>query len=572
MTATPRRLLVVDADPVLRRIQEEELGRAGFRVLTAADAEEAWRRFIAERPDLVVTELILPGTPGFVLCRRVKGSDDPPPVPVILQSVGNKDVRGDSDALLRFGADGWIEKPVSTDRLSFRVRELLDGRIAGPVGPDRRPVASRPPFLLDPQVPFHQGELAERDVASLLAGFCVGRRSGKVVAMRRSEVRQVWFRRGHPVFAESNVEGEELGQILLGRRAVRADALAAAREEWAGVDRSLGVVLVSRGDLGAATLFRAMRDNVERVLLGLFGWSDGTYYLEYADDAAPPEVVSLNRAPEHYFVQGVRRGYDEERCASVLRGVGGALVASPDAAAIVRELPDPDPLLGLLAELGEPRPLAEVLAGPLPPGAVQDLIALRAFGAILEVREPRRAAVARASAPAPGPSEAPFAAPAAPPPPAPSPAAPPRPPPRPAPSPTHRAERRADILGALEAVSATVHFDSGCRLLTDGDCSGAVAELEEAARLAPLQPGYHEALGRAHLGAGAGEDRARLAVEALEHATRLAPELASAWHWLGVGLARLGRLPPAGEAFRKAVALGGPLKPESERLLATLRR
>ncbi|MCK6529100.1 response regulator [Myxococcota bacterium] len=561
MTATPRRLLVVDADPVLRRIQEEELGRAGFRVLTAADAEEAWRRFVAERPDLVVTELILPGTPGFALCRRIKASADPLPVPVILQSVGNKDVRGDSDALLRFGADGWIEKPVSTDRLSFRVRELLDGRIAGPVGADRRPVATRPPFLLDPQVPFHQGELAERDVASLLASFCVGRRSGKVVAMRRSEVRQVWFRRGHPVFAESNVEGEELGQILLGRRAVRADALAAAREEWAGVDRSLGVVLVSRGDLGAATLFRAMRDNVERVLLGLFGWSDGTYYLEYADDAPPPEVVSLNRAPEHYFVQGVRRGYGDDRCASVLRAVAGPLVASPDAAAIVRELPDPHPLLGLLAGLAEPRPLAEVLAGPLPPGSIQDLVALRAFGAILEVREPRRAA-----ARVPSPPPVPAAAPATPNPP------PPRPPPRPVPTPAHRAERRADILGALEAVSSTVHFENGRRLVEEGDFPGAVAELEEAVRLAPLQAGYHEALGRAHLAAGGGEDRAALAVEALERAARLDPQLASAWHGLGVGLARLGRLPAAEEALRKAVALGGPLKQESERLLATLRR
>src|SRR5947209_5280361 len=78
------RILLVEDSPTQARLLAAILGEAGFDVDTAADAEQAWQRLQAGRPDAVLTDLVLPGASGFDLCRRIKADPAHRAIPVIV--------------------------------------------------------------------------------------------------------------------------------------------------------------------------------------------------------------------------------------------------------------------------------------------------------------------------------------------------------------------------------------------------------------------------------------------------------------------------------------------------------
>ncbi|MFE0548095.1 response regulator transcription factor [Streptomyces pilosus] len=114
------RVLVVDDDPTVAEIVAGYLDRAGYVVDRAGDGPEALDRAAANRPDLVVLDLMLPGMDGLEVCRRMRGHG---PVPVIMLTA-----RGDEDDRilgLEVGADDYVTKPFSPRELVLRVESVL---------------------------------------------------------------------------------------------------------------------------------------------------------------------------------------------------------------------------------------------------------------------------------------------------------------------------------------------------------------------------------------------------------------------------------------------------------------
>jgi DNA-binding response OmpR family regulator len=86
MNPESKTLLVVDDDPALRESLEELLHQQGYRVLTAADGEEALRLVREKRPDLVVLDVVLPAMDGFRVATLVKSDPALQRIPIILYS------------------------------------------------------------------------------------------------------------------------------------------------------------------------------------------------------------------------------------------------------------------------------------------------------------------------------------------------------------------------------------------------------------------------------------------------------------------------------------------------------
>jgi DNA-binding response OmpR family regulator len=124
--ASPR-ILVVDDDVNVSEVVSRYLAREGFAVETVGDGRTALDRALADPPDLVVLDLMLPGLDGLEVCRRLRALA---PVPVIMLTA-----RGDeSDRIigLELGADDYVAKPFSPKELVARVRAVLR-RAAGPL-------------------------------------------------------------------------------------------------------------------------------------------------------------------------------------------------------------------------------------------------------------------------------------------------------------------------------------------------------------------------------------------------------------------------------------------------------
>jgi two-component system phosphate regulon response regulator PhoB len=130
------RVLVVDDEPDILSILVYQLSREGFRVSTAVTGRSAIRTAIAETPDLVVLDLMLPELDGYEVLAQLRRHESTSSIPVILLTA-----RTEEEERLRgfdTGADDYVTKPFSPRELVARVKALLRRTRAEPVEAGRR--------------------------------------------------------------------------------------------------------------------------------------------------------------------------------------------------------------------------------------------------------------------------------------------------------------------------------------------------------------------------------------------------------------------------------------------------
>ena len=120
--ATPR-ILVVDDEETIREFLELGLRHEGYYVETAADGPSALRLASRVKPDLIILDVMLPGTDGLEVCRRIAATSD---VPIIMLTARGE--LHDRIAGLDGGADDYIVKPFRFQELVARVRAVLRRR------------------------------------------------------------------------------------------------------------------------------------------------------------------------------------------------------------------------------------------------------------------------------------------------------------------------------------------------------------------------------------------------------------------------------------------------------------
>ena len=120
MTTTAPRVLIVEDDPNVAEVVGRYLVREGYSVETEADGLRGLEQALADPPDLVVLDLMLPSLSGLEVCRRLRAVA---PVPVIMLTARGEEV--DRIAGLELGADDYVAKPFSPRELTARVKAVL---------------------------------------------------------------------------------------------------------------------------------------------------------------------------------------------------------------------------------------------------------------------------------------------------------------------------------------------------------------------------------------------------------------------------------------------------------------
>ena len=173
-------VLVVDDEPTIREIVITYLKRDGYRTLEAADGDRARELIETERPDLVVLDLMLPGTDGLELCRRIRAGSH---LPVIMLTARGEE--SDRIVGLELGADDYVTKPFSPRELAARVRTVL--RRAEPTGAEEQRLAF--------------------DGLEIDSATRVVTKQGKPLRLTAREFELLWFLASHPqrVFSRDNL-------------------------------------------------------------------------------------------------------------------------------------------------------------------------------------------------------------------------------------------------------------------------------------------------------------------------------------------------------------------------------
>lgn len=120
------KVLVIEDDEAGRKLLSDLLKREGYEPVPTSDGEEALASIEASPPDCIISELVLPRTDGFELCRRLRSREATQLIPVII--VTKHTDPQNRVAALDAGADDFFTKPFNTAEVAARVRSLLRNR------------------------------------------------------------------------------------------------------------------------------------------------------------------------------------------------------------------------------------------------------------------------------------------------------------------------------------------------------------------------------------------------------------------------------------------------------------
>jgi CheY-like chemotaxis protein len=215
MTDSVERILIVDDDPWILRMVSTLLEKKGYQILTASDGEEGLLRADQVKPDLIITDVMMPRMDGWTMVKHLRARPDLSIIPVIfLTALG-----GEEDRIkgFRLGADDYLPKPFRFEELDLRVANALKKAKqtrataeqvahAQPSTPPPIPGARpTPPFPTSKPVGIH-GTLEQLGLSSLLVILEMERKSGILRVEKAGATGRIFAREGRIIAAR--IEGE----------------------------------------------------------------------------------------------------------------------------------------------------------------------------------------------------------------------------------------------------------------------------------------------------------------------------------------------------------------------------
>jgi two-component system, OmpR family, response regulator len=370
------RILVVDDNQELLTLLTQLFEDAGYEVVGAIKGKQAVEVSRAQPPAVAVLDILLPDMMGYHLADALR--KDQPQLPLIFITGVFKGGKHAMEARQKYAAAGYFEKPFEAAKLLEAVQKLvpvqkqaptaaslqdsfdveldidveeeepqdameLTGRIKVTGGDNltaeirganltatplhkvaatlvRPPVPGRPP---DP-LPVGAGGPGQRrgelkdNLPSLLTAFYLSRETGELGVQRGKVRKVVYFERGTPVFALSNLLADRFGQFLVRVGKIKPEQLEDAAAVATANSRRTGDILVERSLLKDTERLYYVGQQVKAIIYSLFSWEDGTYVMSFKEKAAA-ESIKLDVHPANLIVRGIKKLYKPERLRRMLR-------------------------------------------------------------------------------------------------------------------------------------------------------------------------------------------------------------------------------------------------------------
>ena len=117
------KILVVDDTPSTRQLIGNYLRDRGYQVIEAADGKDALEKALANKPEIVITDVVMPGMSGFELCRSLKKNPETKNSRIVVCTSKNQDI----DRLwgMKQGADIYLTKPFTQDDIMQAVESFV---------------------------------------------------------------------------------------------------------------------------------------------------------------------------------------------------------------------------------------------------------------------------------------------------------------------------------------------------------------------------------------------------------------------------------------------------------------
>lgn len=356
-------ILIVDDNEELASLLGTLFEKAGYRSRVLHRGREAIAAIEEDPPAAAVVDILLPDVVGYKVAKHLIERD----IPFVFVTGVFRGARLAREGTEREGAKAYFEKPFEAGKLVDFIRSLvppperreepaeefdldidldlteagepagaleMTGQIrveAGSVqavlsGEDfHLPAASPEQVLVRPRSaePEEVEEVVEDDGRSrsgrlrdnlphLMGAFWQARETGEILLQRGKAKRAIFFERGVPVFALSNLAAERLGTFLVRVGRISEEQHKEALGRVGGDGRRLGEVLVSMGVLQEAERMYYVAQQVKAIIYAAFAWEDGTYRMSFLEKARH-EPIRLGIHPAQLISRAIKKIYPLSR-------------------------------------------------------------------------------------------------------------------------------------------------------------------------------------------------------------------------------------------------------------------
>jgi DNA-binding response OmpR family regulator len=208
------------------------------------------------------------------------------------------------DSRLPNGPDSVPPQRASAPRFNPPVMGPVVGPVSTPGG--TKPVSS----------PSRLGQLKD-NLPQLISAFYLAQETGELVVQRGQVRKVVYFEKGVPVFAVSNLATDRFGQFLVRTGKVQSDECQAAAKVAEMTGRRTGDVLIEMGLLTETERMYYIGQQVKAILYGLFAWEEGNWLLSFKRRARA-ETLKLDSHPANLIMRGVKKLYSPARLIRLL--------------------------------------------------------------------------------------------------------------------------------------------------------------------------------------------------------------------------------------------------------------
>lgn len=125
MQGSGKKVLLVEDNHMNKVLVKEILTLNGYEIIEADTGTEAIKALAAERPDVILMDLHLPGMDGITATRIIKSEERNKSIPVLALTASA--MRGEEDKIIRQGFDGYVAKPIEMKKLLDAITESLKG-------------------------------------------------------------------------------------------------------------------------------------------------------------------------------------------------------------------------------------------------------------------------------------------------------------------------------------------------------------------------------------------------------------------------------------------------------------
>jgi CheY-like chemotaxis protein len=367
-------ILVVDDNQELLVLMTRLFEQAGYQVISASRGKQGVESGRLKAPELAVIDILLPDMMGQQVAEALR--QDNPKIPLIFVTGVFKAGRHAIDARNKFGPVGYFEKPFEGEKLLEAVRKILpiekpiaevaedpfdvdldvsvqeddpsqntmeltgvikvtggDNLVAeirgenfsasrvSPTTSGRALSPAAPPTTAPPQfaagAPHQRGQLQD-NLPSLITAVYLSGQTGELGVQRGTVKKVIYFHRGQPAFAMSNLLSERFGQFLARVGKVKPEQLQEIIAAAKSTQRRTGDVLIERGLLKDTERLYYVGQQVKSIIYSLFGWEDGAYVLTFKDKAIS-EPIKLDVHPATMILRGIKKFYKPERLRRLLQ-------------------------------------------------------------------------------------------------------------------------------------------------------------------------------------------------------------------------------------------------------------